>query len=328
MKIVINLTERQVKRMKDVLEKKGITGGVESVPGLKHHNLMACGGPLSVYEAGDTGNPKVVMLHGAMYDEARFIWDQMFPFLSKDYHLFALDTPRHGMSRPWKGNMDRSRLMDILHSAFNQLGLDHISLVGLSMGGGLSIEYSSLHPDNVSSMVLFEPGGLGDKVDLEFITWLYIKTPGMLKLLSRKYVKKDNTALRKMLESIYVGGSKPTDPDRLISILKDEMKGKYDHGENDMDHWQLNCIGPFRLKWNLLDKIPLIKCPTLWLRGGDSVLVKQHEMERAVKLAADSGTETELKIIPNAGHILPLERPEQVNAAIKIFLDKTTGKGN
>ena len=291
------------------------------MPGLIHHDLKVCGGTLSVYEAGDTEKPKVVMLHGAMYDETRFIWDQMFPFLSKDYHLFALDIPRHGRSRPWDGNLDRSRLMDIMHNAFEQLGLDHFSFVGLSMGGALSIEYASLHPDKVKSMVLFEPGGLGDKVDLEFIVWLYIKMPGMLKLLSRNYMKKDNVGIRKILESIYVGGSKPIDPDRLILILKDEVKGKYDHGEKDMDDWQLNCIGPFRLKWNLLDRIPLIKCPTLWLRGADSVLVKQYEMERAVKLAINSGTKAELKVIPNAGHILPLEQPEQANAAVKAFLD-------
>ena len=81
-------------------------------------------------------------------------------------------------------------------------------------------------------------------------------------------MKKDNAAIRKILDSIFVGGSKPTDPDRLVSILKDEIKGKHDNRENDMDDWQLNGIGPFRLKWNILDRIPLIKCPTLWLRGG------------------------------------------------------------
>jgi len=298
-------------------------GGIENVPGLKHHDIQVCGGPMSVYEAGTKGRPAVVMLHGAMYDEARFIWDQMFPFLRRYYHVFALDLPRHGKSRPWEGNMDHLRLMDILHNTFSQLELEQFSLVGLSMGGGLSIEYGSLYPDEVRSMVLFEPGGLGEVVDLEFITWLYIKFPGMLKM-SRKYVKKDHASLGKLLESIYVGGSNPTDPDRLISILEDEVKGKYNCGENDMDDWQLNVIGPFRLKWNLLDRIPLIKCPTLWLRGADSVLVKQHEMESAVKLAIDSGTEAKLEIIQNAGHILPLERPEKANAATKAFLDKTT----
>lgn len=175
----------------------------------------------------------------------------------------------------------------------------------------------------ISNGVENVPGGLSETVDSQFIVWLYIKIPGMLKMLNRKYIKKDHAAMRKLLESIYVGGSKPTDPDRLTSILEDEIKGKYHYGENDMDDWQLSCIGPFRLKWTLLDRLPLIKCPTLWLRGADSVLVKQFEIANAVKRVTDSGTKAELEVIPNAGHILPLERPEQVNAAVKAFLDKT-----
>ncbi|MEL7661110.1 alpha/beta hydrolase [Acetobacterium wieringae] len=175
----------------------------------------------------------------------------------------------------------------------------------------------------ISNGVENVPGGLSEKVDSQFIVWLYIKIPGMLRMLNRKYLKKDHAAMKELLESIYVGGSKPTDPDRLTSILEDEIKGKYNYGENDMDDWQLSCIGPFHLKWTLLDRLPLIKCPTLWLRGADSVLVKQFEIANAVKQVTDSGTKAELEVIPNAGHILPLERPEQVNAAVKAFLDKT-----
>jgi pimeloyl-ACP methyl ester carboxylesterase len=312
--------------MTETIAAQGRAGGVENVPGLKHHTFQVCGGPMSVYEAGNPSGPAVVMLHGAMYDEARFIWDQMFPFLSGEYHLFAVDTPRHGKSRPWQGYLDRARLMDILDAAFQRLGLARFSLVGLSMGGGLSIDYAALHPKKVRSAALFEPGGLGDKVDMQLITWMYIKVPGMLRLLSRLYVKKDDKAMRKILESIYVGGSKPTDPDRLVAILKDEVQGKYQHGENDMDDWQLSGIGPFKVRWTLLDRIPLIRCPTLWLRGADSVLVKQHEMERVVRLARDNGASAEFTVIPHAGHILPLERPEQANGAVKAFLDRTTGK--
>jgi pimeloyl-ACP methyl ester carboxylesterase len=302
-----------------------IFGGIENVPGLRHHDLTVLGGPVSVYEAGDAARPCVVMLHGAMYDEARFIWDQMFPLLSRDYHVFALDTPRHGRSRPWSGTLDHERLMEILRGTFQQLGLDSFSLVGLSMGGGLSIGYASLYPRQVRSMALFEPGGLGERVDMEFFTWLYIKTPGMLRLLSGQYVKKDRAAMIKVLKSIYVGGSKPTDPERLAAILMDETRGKHACGENDMDDWQLHGIGPFHLTWNLLDRIPLIQCPSLWLRGADSVLVKQHEMERALELVRQGGAPAELVVIPHAGHILPLERPEQANTAVKDFLDKTVG---
>lgn len=302
-----------------------IAGGVQNVHGLRHHMVNVGGGPMSVYEAGDKGRPAVVMLHGAMFDEARFIWDQLFPFLSRYYHLFALDTPRHGKSRPWAGYLDHNRLMDIFHHTLSHLELEDFSLVGLSMGGGLSIEYASLYPDEVRSMVLFEPGGLADKLDRQFITWLYIKTPGLARMFSRKYARMDDAGMKKTLESLYVGGSQPTDPDRLVALLKDEARGKYECGEKDMDDWQLDSIGPFKLKWNLINRIPLIKCPTLWLRGADSVLVKQHEMERAVRLAAGGGAKAELKLIQNAGHLLPLERPEEANAAVKEFLDRTTG---
>jgi pimeloyl-ACP methyl ester carboxylesterase len=114
----------------------------------------------------------------------------------------------------------------------------------------------------------------------------------------------------------------------LVSILTDEIQGKFTYGENDLDDWQISAIGHFKLKWNLLDRIPLIPCPSLWIRGADSTLVKQHEMERAVRLARESGNEARLTIIQNAGHILPLERPEQANAIVKAFLDMQQQDGS
>jgi len=197
-------------------------------------------------------------------------------------------------------------------------------MVGLSMGGALSIDYASRYPEKVTSMALFEPGGLGDKVDSQLLVWLYIKTPGLLRYLGKRYIKKNRPQIIKLLESLYVGGTKPTDPDRLASILEDEIRGKNKYAENDMDDWQLSSIGPFKLKWNLLSQIPLIECPTLWLRGADSTLVKQHEMERAVQLAQSKGTMATLKTFENAGHMLPLEQPALVNTATKQFLDTTT----
>ena len=296
-------------------------GGLESVPEGRHHLFEVCGGPISVYEAGDAGDPAVVMLHGAMYDESRFSFDQLFPYLSSSYHLYAIDTPRHGKSRPWQGFLDRFRLLEILDETLAHLELERFSMVGLSMGGALCIDYAARHPQKVVSMVLFEPGGLGEKVDAELLTWLYIKTPGLLRYLNKRYSKNDRAKNLKLLESLYVKGSKPVDPARLAGILEDEIKGKFEHAENDMDDWQLSAIGPLRLKWNLLDTIPLIQCPTLWLRGAESVLVKQHEMERAAKLARTGGAEATLLLIENAGHMIPLEQPAKANPAVKQFLD-------
>lgn len=297
--------------------------GVEGTEGMTHRVLGVCGGPVSVYEAGSKQNPAVVLLHGAMYDEARFSWDQLFPALAERYHVLAIDAPRHGRSRPWSGMLDRAKLLEILEETFRQLELIKFSIVGLSMGGGLAIEYAARRPEQVVSMALFEPGGLGETVTGQLFTYCYIHTPGMLRLLSKRYVKQSRPQLEKTLRSLYTGASAPTDPERLITILQDEIRGKFESGENDMDDWQLSGIGAFRLKWNLLDIIPQIQCPTLWLRGENSVLVKQSEMERAVALARQGGSEASLLTYPNAGHMLPLEQPEQANRAVLAFFDRT-----
>lgn len=305
------------------LSEQELYSGVEGTPGVQRRILTVSGGPVCVYEAGDNSRTPIVLLHGAMYDESRFIWDAMFPALSERYHVFAIDTPRHGGSRPWEGVLDRARLMEILEATFSLLGLDRFSFVGLSMGGSLAIEFASLHPEKIVSMVLFEPGGLGEHVDLQLITWLYLKTPGLLRMLSKKYVKLDDPAIEKLLGTIFTKGTKPENPARLTAVLKDEIRRRFELGENDMDDWQISAIAPFHLKWNLLSQVRAIACPTFWLRGKESTLVKQSEMERAVTLARENGATAELKVIPTAGHILPLEQPEQANAEVLAFFDRT-----
>lgn len=305
-------------QMKPASDKQNLGEGLEGTPGLTKRLLSVYDGTICVYEAGQEHTEQIVLLHGAMYDESRLIWDAMFPALAARYHVYAVDTPRHGGSRPWSGMLDRARLMAIFEQVFAQLGLKRFSIVGLSMGGGLAIEYASVHQDQVKSMALFEPGGLGERVDLQWLTWLYIKTPGMLRLLSRQYVRYSDEKLEKLLSSIFTKGTMPKDLSRLSAVLKDEIRGKFTYDEQDMDDWQISAIGPVHLAWNLLEETGRIHCPTLWLRGAESKLVKQAEMERAVALLQETGARTELVVVANAGHMLPLEQPEQ---AIRAVLD-------
>lgn len=310
--------------MHDNIERDFTTAdcGVEGTPGLRVHRLLVCGGPVCVYEAGNPENPAVVLLHGAMYDESRFSWDVLFPVLSEKYHVFAVDTPRHGKSRPWEGELNRARLIEILSQTLSVLDLTRFGIVGLSMGGSLAIEYAAAHQSQVESMTLFEPGGLAESVELQCVTWLYIKTPGTLRLLSRMYMHYDDAKVEKLVRSLYTKGTAPGDLSRLAGVIKDEIRGKYNFGERDMDDWQLGAMAPFRLKWNLLKEVEQLKCPTLWLRGAESKLVKQHEMERAVRLAQTGGAHAELAVIPRAGHMLPLEQPMQAIAAVEAFFEK------
>lgn len=296
--------------------------GVEGTPGVEHRIVELPDGPVSVYVAGDPGRPAVVLLHGAMYDEARFSWDQLFGELAVDHRVHAIDLPRHGRSRPWPGHLGHDRLLGVLEATTDALGLDRFALVGLSMGGGLAIAYAARHPDRIRCLVLFEPGGLGTRLRQHLLTWTWVHLPGTGRLMNRWLRGRRRPALLRTLRSLYVGGAEPTAPDRLVDILADEISGKARWRENDLDDWQTDAIGPFRLTWNLLDQIPALTCPTLWLRGADSTLVSQDEMERAVALAAGPA---ELVVVPGSGHLLPLERPREVGAAVRRFLGAHAG---
>src|SRR5690625_149931 len=67
--------------------------------------LTVCGGPVRVYTGGQSG-PVLLLLHGAMLDTAAGVWRRVGPALAGEHRVVAVDLPRHGGSRPWRGVLD------------------------------------------------------------------------------------------------------------------------------------------------------------------------------------------------------------------------------
>lgn len=282
----------------------------------KQHMLTLEGGPVCVYESGKDNMPPVVLLHGAMYDESRFIWYHIAPALSESRHVFALDFPRHGRSRPWAGLIDQNRLVSVLHEVIENFKLPPLPLIGLSMGGSVAIGYTLKHPDMVTGGVFIDPGGLGDKVRSQFLSWLFIKTPGALRLTASAYGKYSPEKLGKSLKKMLYAGEVSPDLDELTAILYEEAQQKKKYKELAMDDWQIAGISPFHLKINLLPELNRISCPVLWLRGKNDPLVVQSVMEEAASLTPKG----KLCVVENAGHLLPLEQPGEVSRLVLDFL--------
>ena len=144
----------------------------------KHSILTFEGGPVCVYEAGEENMPPVLLLHGAMYDEARFIWHHLAPALSRTRHVFAIDFPRHGKSRPWNGTVGQESLLYAVKEVIEHFSLAPLPFIGLSMGGSIAIVYALKYPGQVTGGIFMGPGGLGDKVPNQFFIMAYYKNPG------------------------------------------------------------------------------------------------------------------------------------------------------
>lgn len=105
------------------------------------------------------GGP-IVLVHGI--GSSVDTWGDIPERLSaKGYRVVALDLPGHGDSSKDRGDYSLGSLACTLRDLIDHLGIERMHLVGHSLGGGVSMQFSYQFPGRVESMVLESSGGLG-----------------------------------------------------------------------------------------------------------------------------------------------------------------------
>ena len=91
--------------------------------------------------AGQTAAP-VLLLHGGGYDSASLSYKHSFGPISQYHRVIAPDWPGYGESDKPRVRYSTEYYMDFLGRLMDALGLEKASLVGISMGGAVSLEFS------------------------------------------------------------------------------------------------------------------------------------------------------------------------------------------
>ena len=112
------------------------------------------GGRLFYEERG--AGPAVILIHGGMLDHR--MWDPQVEALASHHRVVRYDVASHGRSpapeAAWKNYEHLGLLMQ-------GLGIESASLVGLSLGGRIAIDFAIAQPGKVRSLVLLGPGMSG-----------------------------------------------------------------------------------------------------------------------------------------------------------------------
>ena len=122
--------------------------------------VVTAAGPLYFESRGS--RETIVLIHGGSLD--RRIWDAQFAALSTRYHVIRYDIRPFGKSpaarRAYSNVADLRTLIDSLH-------VSRVSLVGLSYGGLVALDFALNYPEQVSSLVLAGSGVSGYQIPAE-----------------------------------------------------------------------------------------------------------------------------------------------------------------
>jgi len=284
--------------------------------------LQFSGGPLRMYRAGPADGPPVLLLHGAMLDTAPLIWHALMPHLARDRDVIAIDMPRHGGSRPWTGRLDQAALETLVDELLDRLGIERAALVGLSMGGSIAAGYAASRPERVTAVATLGAGGLEEIRPAQFLTWCFLQSERLMRKAS-PWVFRPSVLHRFMKMHLTQGAETPGYDEWLMPLVLEEGRKRTAHRELVLDDFQIHSYGPRRMRTYLTPGLHRIQAPSLWLHGVHDNAIDEQAVRRAASIAPGG----RYADIERAGHLAPLDEPDQVNELIGGFLAEAVPTG-
>ncbi len=253
---------------------------------------------LPVYEYGNKNNKSILFVHGFTFDSS--MWDKQIEQLKEKYYCIAYDIRGLGLSRIDDGQYTMESFSEDLLSIVDELSLDKPVLCGLSMGGYISCRTIEREESKFSALILFDTRADADTNDA--------------KLRRASGVKQINTqGLDKFIEGF------------LPNCFSDEFKTNFSSEYESIFNQALmcnplgvkGCILAMQGRTNTTPYLKNIKIPTLVLCGEKDVLSPVDEM----KAMAEKIPASKFVVVPGAGHMSPVEKPEFVNNQLLSFLE-------
>ncbi len=120
------------------------------------------GHDLSYVDSGS--GPVVLFIHGILGSQRQ--WEHLVDVLDDDHRVVLPDLFGHGDSAKPLGDYSLSAHAAAMRDLLDHLGIERVTLVGHSLGGGIAMQFFYLFPERVERLVLVSSGGLGREVNL------------------------------------------------------------------------------------------------------------------------------------------------------------------
>lgn len=250
-------------------------------------------GATHVRRSGSQGGVPLLLVHPTSGSSAG--WYPLIAQLCRQHTVYTPDTigapGRSVQTAPITGP---NQLADWLDDVLDGLGLDTVHLLGYSEGGWIALLHAAHTPrlDRVATLTLIEPGGI-ERIPRRTIA-------GLVRRGTAVFLARDKPRAVRRLNTWMNGDVALTD--EQIGLLLAAM-GKFTQ--------RLPTPGPIPA-----DALTRIAVPILMLLGADSAL---YDIEQVAARTRALLPDVHVVTIPNAGHGLAFQYPDQITARILCF---------
>jgi pimeloyl-ACP methyl ester carboxylesterase len=117
-------------------------------------------GETFVVACGEETAPPLLLLHGSAGNAAMWMGD--VTAWAAHFRVYAVDViGEPGLSAPSRAPLASDAHALWLDDVMQVLSIDRASIVGVSLGGLLALDYATRRPERVERLVLLNPGGVG-----------------------------------------------------------------------------------------------------------------------------------------------------------------------
>jgi 3-oxoadipate enol-lactonase len=257
--------------------------------------LRVDGGELAYAVSGD--GPALLLLHA--FPLGLFMWDAQAEALAATHRVIRFDARGFGGSDSNHGPLTMERIADDAAALLDHLGVSRAVVGGCSMGGYAALAFVRRHPQRLAGLVLQDTRAGADSEDAR---------TGRAALAAKVLAEGASAAEAAFLPKLLGETTKREQP-ALVAQLRERILATPPQAIADALHG-------LAARTDSRPTLAEVRVPTLVLVGAEDVLTPPAESEAMA--AAIPGAR--LEVVPRAGHLANLERPDVVNAALAAFL--------
>jgi pimeloyl-ACP methyl ester carboxylesterase len=257
------------------------------------------------YEVAGEGHA-LVLNHGGLVDN--HLWDDQFEEFARHFKVIRYDIRGFGESGMIKQGMEPYSMERDLFSLLQFLDIQKTYVLGLSMGGSLSIDFTLQYHELVDALITVGAGLSGyEEDDPEELKAKFVAMEEAFK--SGDIARSVEISLR-----IWTDGPFRT-PEQVDPHVRERVRAMTTHNFERGDDEDMH---PQHIEPPAANRLSEIQVPTLIIVGGEDVEII---LSIADKLEKDIASSKKV-VIPGTAHHLNMEKPQEFNRVVIEFLEQ------